>query len=59
MSPVTRRGFLMLGIAGLLSACSAVGPAPGTTTSPAQLSTASITAAIEKHSMNARPNGLD
>lgn len=43
---LSRRGFLLLGAAGLLSACSAVGPAPGTVTTPAQLSTASITAAI-------------
>lgn len=42
----SRRGFLVLAIAGLLSACSAVGPAPGVATTPAELSTATITAAI-------------
>ena len=46
MSSVTRRGFLVLGAAGLLSACTAAGPRPGAATPPAQLSTATITAAI-------------
>jgi uncharacterized protein YkwD len=56
MSSLSRRGFLVLGAAGLLSACSAVGPAPGTATTPAQLSTASITAAInDVRRANGRP----
>lgn len=46
MSSHSRRGFLVFGAAALLSACSTVRPAPGTATIPAQLSTASITAAI-------------
>jgi uncharacterized protein YkwD len=45
-SLVSRRGFLALGAAGLLSACSAVGPKPGRTTSPAQLTRAGILHAI-------------
>ena len=56
MSSFSRRGFLVLGAAGLLSACSAVGPAPGSATTPAQLSTASITAAInDVRRANGRP----
>jgi uncharacterized protein YkwD len=56
MSSFSRRGFLVLGAAGLLSACSAVGPAPGSVTTPAQLSTASITAAInDVRRANGRP----
>lgn len=46
---LSRRGFLVFGAAGILSACSAcspVGPAPGVSTSPAQLSTEAIVAAI-------------
>jgi uncharacterized protein YkwD len=46
MSSFSRRGFILLGLAGLLSGCTAIGPAPGIATSPAQLSTATITAAI-------------
>jgi uncharacterized protein YkwD len=46
MLSISRRVFLLLGAAALLTACSAIGPAPGPATSPAQLSTASITAAI-------------
>lgn len=56
MSPVSRRLFLLLGTAALLSACSAVAPAPGPALSPAQLSTASITAAInDVRKANGRP----
>jgi uncharacterized protein YkwD len=46
MSSLSRRGFILLGIAGALSGCTAIGPGPGAVTSPAQLSTVSITAAI-------------
>jgi uncharacterized protein YkwD len=46
MSLLSRRGFLLLSAAGLLSGCTAIGPRAGAATSPAQLSTASITAAI-------------
>jgi uncharacterized protein YkwD len=46
MSLLTRRGFLVLSSAGLLAACSYSGPPAGVTTAPAQLSTATITAAI-------------
>lgn len=53
---LSRRGFLVLGAAGLLSACSAVGPAPGTATTPTQLSAASITAVInDVRAANGRP----
>lgn len=46
MSLLSRRGFILLSAAGLLSGCTAIGPAPGVATSPAQLSAASIEAAI-------------
>jgi len=46
MPAVTRRAVLVLCAAGVLSACTATGPAPGVATTPAQLSTATITAAI-------------
>ena len=46
MLAISRRVFLLLGTAALLTACSAIGPAPGPAISPAQLSAASITAAI-------------
>lgn len=46
MSLLSRRGFILLGAAGLLGACTAKGPVPGISTSPTQLSTASITSAI-------------
>jgi uncharacterized protein YkwD len=56
MSLVSRRGFILLGAAGLLSGCTAIGPAPGVATSPAQLSTASIAAAINGvRKANGRP----
>lgn len=56
MSLLSRRGFILLGAAGLLSACTAKGPVPGISTSPAQLSTASITAAINGvRKANGRP----
>lgn len=42
----TRRAFLVLGTAGLLSACSYSGPPAGVTTTPAQLTTGSILSAI-------------
>ena len=46
MSLLTRRGFLVLGSAGLLAACSYSGPPAGITTTPPALTTASILAAI-------------
>ena len=46
MLSLSRRGFLVLGAAGLLSACSTVGPKPGVSTTPPQLTTTSILAAI-------------
>ena len=46
MTSITRRGFIMLAAAGLVSACSPAGPPPGAATSPAQLSTAAMVAAI-------------
>lgn len=56
MSSLSRRGFILLGIAGLLSGCTAIGPAPGVATSPAQLSTASIIGAINGvRKANGRP----
>jgi uncharacterized protein YkwD len=56
MSSLTRRGFILLSAAGLLSACSAVGPDPGVATAPAQLSTASIVAAVNGvRKANGRP----
>lgn len=43
----TRRGFLALGAAAMLAACSGTkGPTPGVSTTPAQLTTASILKAI-------------
>jgi uncharacterized protein YkwD len=56
MPSLSRRGLLVLAVAGLLSACSAVTPAPSVVTTPAQLSTASITAAINGvRAANGRP----
>jgi uncharacterized protein YkwD len=46
MLTLSRRGFIVLGAASVLSACSAIGPKPGATTSPQQLSTAAIVSAI-------------
>jgi uncharacterized protein YkwD len=46
MPDLSRRGFLALGAASLLSACSAVGPKPGVSTTPQQLTTAAILAAV-------------
>ncbi|HHY48280.1 MAG TPA: CAP domain-containing protein [Alphaproteobacteria bacterium] len=46
MTSIDRRGFLVLAALGMLSACSPAGPPPGASTSPAQLTTATITAAI-------------
>jgi uncharacterized protein YkwD len=43
---LSRRLLLVLGAAGLLSACSAGGPAPTTSTPPAQLTQAGILSAI-------------
>lgn len=56
MTSLSRRGFLLLGAAGLLSACSPSGPLPGASTAPTQLSTASIVAAINGvRKANGRP----
>lgn len=56
MSSLSRRGFILFGIAGALGGCTAIGPAPGVATSPAQLSTAAITAAINGvRKANGRP----
>ncbi len=56
MSSLTRRGFILFAAAGLLSACTATGPAPGVATTPARLSTASIVAAINGvRKANGRP----
>ena len=46
MTLFTRRGFLVLGSAGLLAACSYSGPPAGVTTTPPALTTAAIVAAI-------------
>ncbi len=47
MLSFSRRGFILLGAASVLSACtSVVGPGVVTTTKPPQLTTATITAAI-------------
>ena len=46
MSHLDRRAFLVLGAATLLTACSPAGPPANVATSPAQLTTASILAAI-------------
>lgn len=56
MSRFSRRGLLLLGAAALLGGCSPVGPAPGVATSPLQLTTASITSAINGvRARNGRP----
>lgn len=56
MSAVTRRGFILLSAAGLLSGCTAIGPAPGVATAPTQLSAATITAAVNAvRKANGRP----
>lgn len=46
MTHLPRRAFIILGAASLLAACSAQGPKPGVTTTPAQLTTNTILAAI-------------
>ena len=56
MTSLSRRGFLVLGAAGVLSACSPAGPPPGASTSPAELSTAAIVAAVNGvRKANGRP----
>lgn len=56
MPAVTRRAFVLLSAAAALSGCTAVGPAPGVATTPARLTTASITAAINGvRKANGRP----
>lgn len=56
MPAVTRRAFVVLSAAALLSGCTAVGPAPGVATTPARLSPATITAAINGvRKANGRP----
>jgi uncharacterized protein YkwD len=45
-SRLSRRGFIVLGAAGLLAACSPAGPPAGMATTPPQLTTATILAAI-------------
>lgn len=46
MPRMTRRAFVVLGAASLLTACTAKGPTPGVSTSPTQLSTGAILSAI-------------
>jgi uncharacterized protein YkwD len=59
MNSLSRRGFIVLGAASLLSACSSVGTKPAgsaTRTPPAALTTASITAAVNGiRARNGRP----
>lgn len=57
MHAYSRRGFLLFGAAGFLSACSTgSGPGPTTRVAPTQLTTAAITAAINKvRKANGRP----
>lgn len=43
---MTTRRFVLLGLVGLLSACSAAGPPPGEVTTPAELTRSAILAAI-------------
>jgi uncharacterized protein YkwD len=51
-----RRAFLIVGVSGLLAGCSAVGPAPGARTTPAQLTEAQILASINAvRKANGRP----
>jgi uncharacterized protein YkwD len=55
-SLLSRRLFLVLGAAGLLSACSAVGPKPGVATPPARLTRAGIIEAVNGvRQANGRP----
>jgi len=55
-SSLSRRGFLVFGAAGLLCACSPAGLPGPTATSPAQLSTAAIVAAVNGvRKANGRP----
>lgn len=56
MSLLSRRGFLVLSAAGLLSGCSAIGPRPGAATSPAQLTADTIIATVNGvRTANGRP----
>lgn len=56
MAHYTRRGFIVLGAAGLLSACTTTGIPVKGATSPAELSTATIVARInETRRLNGKP----
>ena len=56
MTLLPRRAFILLGAAGLLSACSSTGPMPGTPTPPPQLTTERILAAVNGvRKANGRP----